>query len=127
METSLLIARLIGPVAAVVGLCVLLNYPFIRDVLRTIAEHRGLVFLAGLASLSLGVVLVNVHNVWGADWRLLITLFGWLAVLSGLVRLLLPGIAIAAAERMSSRLVLGLAGGGYLLFGLALSAFGYLA
>ena len=37
-----------------------------------------------------GMALVLTHNVWTADWPLLITLLGWLGVIGGAVRIIVP-------------------------------------
>jgi hypothetical protein len=53
-------------------------------------------FVAGLA-------IVRVHNVWVGGWPVLVTVLGWVAVLSGLLRMLFPtqlsAIAGAVAQR----------------------------
>ena len=41
-------------------------------------KSRALIYLAGVLTLIPGLALVLVHNVWAVDWRVLITLFGWL-------------------------------------------------
>ncbi len=58
-----------------------------------------IVFLAGLLLLVAGLSIVRAHNVWAADWRILVTLAGWSAVSGGLVRMLIPehSAAVAAA------------------------------
>ena len=53
-------------------------------------ESRPLVYLAGVVALAIGLALVLTHNVWVADWRVIITLFGWMAMLAGVVRLMFP-------------------------------------
>ena len=35
----------------------------------------------------IGAMIVASHNVWETSWRGLITLFGWLAILKGLIRI----------------------------------------
>ena len=37
-----------------------------------------------------GLAIVLVHNVWVADWRVIITLLGWLLLVRGAVRILIP-------------------------------------
>jgi hypothetical protein len=37
-----------------------------------------------------GLSMVRVHNVWVADWRIIITLAGWFSVFGGVVRMLMP-------------------------------------
>jgi hypothetical protein len=33
---------------------------------------------------------VRVHNVWSGGWPVLVTILGWLALVGGLIRILLP-------------------------------------
>ena len=33
---------------------------------------------------------MRAHNIWAAGWPVLVTIVGWIAVLSGLVRMLFP-------------------------------------
>ena len=41
----------------------------------------GTLYLAATVGLFAGVALVLAHNVWSADWRVIITLLGWISVL----------------------------------------------
>jgi hypothetical protein len=38
----------------------------------------------------MGTVIVALHNVWIADWQLLVTVLGWLMVIKGAVIMLFP-------------------------------------
>jgi len=49
----------------------------------------------GLLSLLAGLAIVNLHNTWCADWRVIITALGWLMTIGGIIRVVLPQIAIA--------------------------------
>jgi hypothetical protein len=51
-------------------------------------------FVAGLA-------IVRVHNRWEADWTVLVTVLGWLALLGGLVRILFPIQVAEIAPKVS--------------------------
>ena len=44
-----------------------------------------------LLALTAGLALVNTHNEWTADWRVAITLLGWLCVVIGIIRLVFVG------------------------------------
>ena len=90
MGTSILLAKLIGPVLLVMGLFVLFNPGRIRRIGREFLESEALIFLSGVITLPVGLAIVVTHNVWAADWRVLITLMGWIAVAAGLARIALP-------------------------------------
>lgn len=59
-------------------------------------------FFSGLMTLLAGLAIVNTHAVW-TGWPLAITLFGWLMVIAGLVRLLVPGPAKRLGRAMLAR------------------------
>ena len=60
------------------------------------ALHPGsLFYLSGLLSLLAGLAIINLHNTWYADWRVIITVLGWLMTIGNIVRVVLPQIAIA--------------------------------
>jgi hypothetical protein len=90
MSNSIFIARLIGPVMLVIGLAVFANQRAFRDMAEEFLASRALLFLSGLLIMPMGLAIVLTHNVWTADWRVLITLFGWLNAIGGAVRLLAP-------------------------------------
>jgi hypothetical protein len=84
------IAGLIGPTLAAIGLALLVRPGQFLGMADEIAESTALIFMSGVILLTLGVAIVRVHNVWTMGWPVLVTAFGWLAVLGGLMRLFLP-------------------------------------
>ncbi|HET6466837.1 MAG TPA: hypothetical protein VFG43_00520 [Geminicoccaceae bacterium] len=90
MQTSMFLARLIGPVLLVMGVAMLLDRRAWRAMAEEFLGSPALIFLAGLLALVPGLAVVLTHNVWSLDWRLIVTLLGWLAVLGGVFRILLP-------------------------------------
>ncbi len=90
MQTSIYLAKLIGPVMIVIGLAVLLNQDEFRKLSQEFLASRALMFLSGFVLLPAGIAILLVHNVWLLNWRVLITIIGWLIVVSSAVRLLAP-------------------------------------
>src|SRR6202158_4827568 len=90
MSTSLFLARLIGPVMLVIGLAVFATPRGCRGMSEECLASRSLMFLGGLIIMPVGLAIVLTHNVWTADWRVLITVFGWLCAIGGAVRLFCP-------------------------------------
>jgi hypothetical protein len=90
MPTSIYLARLLGPVLLVIGLGMLLNRDGYRATANEFLKSRALIYIAGLLALVPGVALVLAHNLWVYDWRLIITLLGWLATIGGAFRILAP-------------------------------------
>ena len=100
MQTSVFLARLIGPVMLVVGLAVFANLRAFRDMAEEFLASRALLFLSGLLVMPMGLAIVLTHKVWTADWRVLITLFGWLNAIGGAVRLLAPDTVMRTGRAM---------------------------
>ncbi len=90
MNTSRFIARLIGPLFLVMGLGTLIEGDLVRALSQEFLSNVSLIYLAGMLTLVGGLAIVNVHNVWEANWRVIITILGWLSVIGGVIRLLLP-------------------------------------
>jgi len=90
MQTSIFLAKLIGPVMIVIGLAVLINQEEFRKLSQEFISSRALLFLSGLVMLPAGIAILIVHNYWRLDWRVIITIIGWLITVSSTIRLLAP-------------------------------------
>jgi ABC-type phosphate/phosphonate transport system permease subunit len=85
-------------------------------------------YLAALVGVVAGLAIVLVHNVWTADWRVLITLLGWINLIRGVASLLLPDKTFALAGGFMASKNMPMAAGVFAaLIGLILSYFGYVA
>ena len=102
MSNSTFLARLIGPFALALGIGVLVNRANMRSVLDEFIRNRALMFLAGVVTLPAGLAIVLTHNVWVADWRVLITLLGWLAAIGGALRVFGPLFVVKAGQAVLS-------------------------
>jgi hypothetical protein len=128
MQTSIFLAQLIGPLFLVMGLGMLLNRDGYREMAEEFLDSRALIYLAGLLALVPGITIVLFHNVWVFDWRLIITLFGWLAVIGGVFRLVFPDrVSEIGARFLESPTTLTVAGIVVIALGAILSFYGYFA
>jgi hypothetical protein len=126
MQKSIYLARLIGPVFAAIGLGMLFNTSHYLAMAREGLHSPVLIYLSGVGLLAAGLAIVLAHNVWVGDWRLIVTLIGWLAVLGGLLRILWPQAVVAiggAAVAHDGSLIVG--GIVVLAIGGVLGYFGY--
>ena len=82
------IAALVGPALCAMGLSMLFNRAEMAVMVAQISNDYGLIFLSGVLLLIAGLAIVRVHNIWPRDWRSIVTAIGWLAVISGLIRIL---------------------------------------
>jgi uncharacterized protein YjeT (DUF2065 family) len=126
MTHSRLIAGLMGPVLLAMGIAMLFRRQVFPVMASQFTQDYGLIFLSGILLLLAGIAIVRVHNVWAASWEVIITALGWLAVVSGLVRMWFPDSAaamITAVGDISS--IVGPAGLVMLVLGAFLSFKGY--
>lgn len=127
MQTSLFIAKLIGPIVVVAGLTALLNPQAMREMAKEFLASRALLFIGGVMALLAGLAVVNTHNRWVADWPVIITLFGWLSIVGGILRIGFPAFTKSTGEKMmGNESALRVIGGVQLLIGAFLSYKGYL-
>jgi hypothetical protein len=127
MSTSLFLARLIGPVMLVVGLAVFANPRGFREMSEEFLASRALMFLAGLIIMPAGLAIVLTHNIWTADWRVLITVFGWLCAIGGALRLFGPLFVLKAGHALLQRpYFTPIAAAIWVVLGLLFCFFGYL-
>ncbi len=128
MQTSLFIAKLLGPIFLVVGVALLSRPEAFRSLLREFVASGVLMYLAGFFGLLGGLALILTHNVWALDWRVLITLIGWASLVRALVTIFAPQwIASIGAKLIELRGVFAVAAAIDLVIGAILSYFGYSA
>jgi hypothetical protein len=103
MQTSIFLAKLIGPIALAIGIALALNAAVYRAMAEEFLRSHALIFLAGLITLSAGIAIVLSHNVWTADWRVVITILGWLFIVSGVIRTTVPQKTAALGRAMLAK------------------------
>ena len=127
MANSIFLARLIGPLMLAVGIGIFVNGAVYRLLADEFLRSRALIYLSGLLTMTAGLALILTHNVWRADWPVIITILGWLAAIGGAFRIVMP----QGTERIGRRVLkhkhgLTIAGMVWLVVGAILCLFGYL-
>jgi hypothetical protein len=128
MQTSHYLARLLGPPLVVIGAGMLLHAPVLLAAAAQSLNSPALLYFAAAAGLIGGVAIVLAHNVWTADWRVLITLLGWIGIADSALWLLLADAYVSFwAGILTSSAVAHAGGAVTLLLGAILCYFGYAA
>ncbi len=126
MQTSIFLAKLIGPFFLILGVSLLVNARTFRAIADEFLASRALLFLSALMILPAGIAVVLTHNVWVANWPVIITLLGWLFIISGVIRLFATPRVIAVGHRLHAWPNLLYVGAGFWTgIGAVLSYFGY--
>jgi hypothetical protein len=127
MTTSIFLARLIGPVALALGLALVIQGSGFRAFATEFMASPALIFLSGIITLPAGLAIVLTHNVWTPDWRVVITVVGWLAIVTGAIRMIVPQQAAAKARVVIAHPALPKIGAAiWLAIGVLLCFFGYI-
>jgi len=90
MTTSKSIAGLLGPTLIANAVAVLLNLAAWRSLAAQFTRDPVLIYVVGVAVFFAGLAIVRNHNVWTGGWPVAVTVFGWLVLLAGLMRMLFP-------------------------------------
>lgn len=98
MDISIYLARIIGITFILLYGGFLLNNKYYLSHIGSLSKQPFIILLSGLLSLVFGLIILQLHSSWTADWRSLITVIGWLFILSGVMRLLFPNFVMRSAE-----------------------------
>ena len=128
MQTSIFLAQLIGPVLLTGSISLFVNGERQGAMAREFLESPPLIYLSGIIVMTAGLAIVLYHNVWALDWRVLITLVGWMALIGGAFRILFFDEVEKIGEKMLDK-PWGLTIGGvvWLVIAVVLIYFGYFA
>ena len=99
MTTSKTIAGLIGPTLVAIAAGMLLNIGSLPTLAEQVSRDPALIFVSGILLFVAGLAIVRAHNRWTEEWPVLVTILGWLAILSGLARVIFPTGLAAIAGR----------------------------
>ena len=90
MQISILIARLIGPLFATIGVGMLTNTETYRRIAQEYLTNPAIIYFSGMLILLIGLAILNAHSAWTRDWRSAITFIGWLMTVVGVWRIIAP-------------------------------------
>jgi hypothetical protein len=129
MTTSRYIARLMGPVLLIIGIGMIMGMltegEGYSSLLKEFIGSRALIFVTGGLALLAGLAVVNAHNLWVPDWRVIVTVLGWLLIVRGISNLVFPAVVQTLGDRMIASHAGVLAAAFTIVIGAILSVMGY--
>ncbi len=128
MGTSIFIARIFGLCYLILGIGFLFNRKAFQRVMEDFCKNAALLFFGGLLALVIGVVIILTHNVWVANWTVIITIIGWLGLIKGIWMIVFPNTVskfMQAYQKNESLLMVHSVAA--LIFGAVLTFFGFFA
>lgn len=98
MENALFLARLLGTYFIIVAIGISFNRQTYQKVMEDFCKNSALVYLGGILALFFGLLIVLFHNVWMANWLVIITIFGWGGIIKGIWLIVFPKSVAKFAE-----------------------------
>lgn len=103
MELSHFLAKVLGSYMLIIAAVWLARREQFGVTVRNVMSSSNTYSLTAIIQIIIGLLIVISHPVWSFDWRVLITLIGYLALTVGTVRLAFPeetqSYVIDAAEK----------------------------
>ena len=128
MDTSIFLAKLIGIIYLILGIGIIINTRYYHKMFDDLLNDTPLIYISGLLALVTGFLLITFHNIWVGSWVVIITIFGWLAFIKGILLLAFPKVMRKISKSLfktsNAFFVDGLI---IIVLGLVFAYFGYLA
>ena len=110
----------------IVGIGILINPGFYKKLFEDFIENAAVLYLGGAMALTIGYLILAFHNTWTKDLSVIITIFGWLALIKGIVILIRPKIMIALSKAiLKNQNILKIEAIVIIILGLAFSFLGF--
>jgi len=90
MEISIFIAKLLALMYLSLGVGMLVNRDHYDRLFKAVSEHTPALYFGGILALLFGYFIVSFHNLWVNDWRVVVTIFGWIGLVKGVSLLAIP-------------------------------------
>lgn len=90
METSIILAKVLGIFTIVKGLFILFKKADCKKLVDEMIDSHSATIVIGAVEFLAALFLVINHNVWSGGFPVVITLIGWIMLIDGLFALLMP-------------------------------------
>lgn len=104
MDTSLFLFKFWGWYCVIFFFILCFNPKRIKQIIEDIQDEKFTILISFLA-IIIGLLNILFHNVWEANIRLVVTLFGWLALLKGIMLLTFPRTMTKGITKMNIKFV----------------------
>jgi hypothetical protein len=104
MNSSIFLAKFWGWYLIIFFLILSFNPKRIKQIFTDLKDEKFLI-ISSFMAIILGLLNILFHNIWEANWKLIITLIGWVSLCIGLSLFILPKRTIAVLEFINIKLV----------------------
>ena len=127
MTTSIILAKIMGLYLTIISIAMFYNAKSFAERIQGFREDSPLMLFVTIVSLIVGLIIIVFHNVWVWDWRVIITLLGWITVVRSIIYLFCPSVISKFIGLFESTTAVYIAGGVALVLGLILDYYGFIA
>ena len=93
MDISIFLAKFWGWYMITFFILLIVYPKRIKQLFEYTKDEKFKIIISFMA-IILGLINIVAHNLWVADWRLIITLFGWFSFIKGITIFAFPNIAM---------------------------------
>lgn len=90
MCLSIFLAQVLGCYLVLISLSMLIHQVMFKKMIQDFLMNPALIVLSGSLTLMSGLLILVPHNLWIAQWPVVVTLIGWFFFLKGIMRLFFP-------------------------------------
>lgn len=101
MDISIFLARFWGSLFLILGLATVGAKSLDRIIIYT--EDKAITTSTGYITFLLGLATVVARGIWVADWRVTITILGWLTLLKGIEKIVFPDRVHKIAQKFKAQ------------------------
>lgn len=113
MDISIFLARFWGSLFLILGFSAI-SAKFLGRVIQY-TDDKAITVSTGYITFLLGLATVVAHNLWVADWRVMVTILGWITLFKGMEKIAFPDRVNKKAQMFKGKQTLW--GGVILLIG----------
>ena len=104
MENSIFLAKFWGWYLIIFFVILTFNPRRIKQIFSDLKDEKFLI-LSSFLLIIIGLLNILFHNIWEANWKLIITLMGWISLYIGLLLFIFPKKTVATLEYINIKLV----------------------
>jgi len=101
MEITIFFARFWGAIFISLGL-MSISARFLGRVIKY-TEDKTITVSTGYITFLLGLVTVILHNIWVANWSIVITILGWVTLIKGVTKIGFPEYVHKRAQKFKAQ------------------------
>ncbi|TGV04335.1 hypothetical protein [Flavivirga rizhaonensis] len=104
MDNSIFLAKFWGWYLIIFFVILTFNPKRIKQIFNDLNDEKFLI-ISSFMAIIIGLLNILFHNIWESNWKLLITLIGWMSLYIGLSLFIFPKRTVAVLKFVNIKLV----------------------